>query len=133
MKESQSMKKLIQTENAPHAVGPYSQGIAIESDKLIFTAGQIPFRPETNQMVNGGIEEQTERVIQNLKAILEAGGSGLDRVVKTTVFLKRMSDFQVMNQVYEKYFSDQPPARSTVEVSALPKGALIEMECIAVQ
>lgn len=127
------MKKLIQTENAPRAVGPYSQGIAIESGKLIFTAGQIAFHPETNQMVDGGIEEQTERVIQNLEAILEAGGSGLDRVVKTTVFLKRMGDFQAMNQVYEKYFSDQPPARSTVEVSALPKGALIEMECIAVQ
>jgi 2-iminobutanoate/2-iminopropanoate deaminase len=127
------MKKLIQTENAPRAVGPYSQGIVIESTKLIFTAGQIPFHPETNQMVGGGIEEQTERVIQNLKAVLEAGGSGLDRVVKTTVFLKRMSDFQAMNQIYEKYFSDQPPARSTVEVSALPKGALIEIECVAVQ
>jgi 2-iminobutanoate/2-iminopropanoate deaminase len=127
------MKQLIQTDLAPRAVGPYSQGIVTESTELIFTAGQIPFHPETNQMVEGGIEEQTERVIQNLKAVLEAGGSGLDRVVKTTVFLKRMSDFQAMNQIYEKYFSDQPPARSTVEVSALPKGALIEMECVAVQ
>jgi 2-iminobutanoate/2-iminopropanoate deaminase len=127
------MKKLIQTDQAPKAIGPYSQGVSIESGKLIFTAGQIPFHPETNQMVDGGIEEQTERVIQNLKAILEAGGSGLDRVVKTTVFLKQMGDFQAMNSIYEKYFSDNPPARSTVEVSALPKGALIEMECVAVQ
>jgi 2-iminobutanoate/2-iminopropanoate deaminase len=127
------MKKLIQTDQAPKAIGPYSQGVSIESGKLIFTAGQIPFHPETNQMVDGGIEEQTEQVIQNLKAILEAGGSGLDRVVKTTVFLKQMSDFQAMNLIYEKYFSNNPPARSTVEVSALPKGALIEMECVAVQ
>jgi 2-iminobutanoate/2-iminopropanoate deaminase len=127
------MKKLIQTDQAPKAIGPYSQGVSIESGKLIFTAGQIPFHPETNQMVDGGIEEQTEQVIQNLKAILEAGGSGLNRVVKTTVFLKQMGDFQAMNSIYEKYFSDNPPARSTVEVSALPKGALIEMECVAVQ
>ena len=127
------MKKLIQTDHAPRAIGPYSQGVSIESGKLIFTAGQIPFHPGTNQMVEGGIEEQTERVIQNLKAILEAGGSGLDRVVKTTVFLKHMEDFQAMNRVYEKHFHENPPARSTIEVSALPKGALIEMECVAVQ
>jgi 2-iminobutanoate/2-iminopropanoate deaminase len=127
------MKKLIQTDRAPKAIGPYSQGVSIESGKLIFTAGQIPFHPGTNQMVDGGIEKQTEQVIQNLKAILEAGGSGLDRVVKTTVFLKQMGDFQAMNSVYEKYFSSNPPARSTVEVSALPKGALIEIECVAIQ
>jgi 2-iminobutanoate/2-iminopropanoate deaminase len=127
------MKKLIQTEKAPRAVGPYSQGISIESGKLIFTSGQIPLDPQTGEMVDGGIEEQIERVIQNLKAVLEAGGSGLDRVVKTTVFLKHMGDFQVMNRVYEKHFKNNPPARSTIEVSALPKGALIEMECVAVQ
>jgi 2-iminobutanoate/2-iminopropanoate deaminase len=126
------MKKVIQTENAPRAVGPYSQGIFIESGKLVFTAGQIPLDPKTGLMVEGGIEAQTELVIQNLKAVLEAGGSSLDRVVKTTVFLKHIDDFQSMNRVYEKYFSENPPARSAVEVSALPKGALIEMECMAV-
>jgi 2-iminobutanoate/2-iminopropanoate deaminase len=126
------MKKVIQTENAPRAVGPYSQGIYIQSDKLVITAGQIPLDPKTGLMVEGGIEAQTEQVIQNLKAVLEASGSGLNRVVKTTVYLKHIDDFQPMNRVYEKYFSENPPARSAVEVSALPKGALIEMECMAV-
>jgi 2-iminobutanoate/2-iminopropanoate deaminase len=125
------MKQVIQTDQAPKAVGPYSQGIVAESDKWIFTAGQIPLDPETGQIVEGGIEEQTDRVIQNLKAVLEAGGSDLDRVVKMTVFLRHMDDFQTMNRVYQSYFSENPPARSAVEVSALPKGALIEMECVA--
>lgn len=127
------MQRVIQTDLAPRAVGPYSQGILITSDKWIWTAGQIPLDPETGHMVEGGIEAQTDRVIQNLKAVLEAGGSGLDRVVKTTVFLKRLDDFKAMNRVYQNYFSVNPPARSTIEVSGIPGGALIEMECIAIQ
>jgi 2-iminobutanoate/2-iminopropanoate deaminase len=127
------MQRVIQTDLAPRAVGPYSQGILVASDQWIWTAGQIPSDPETGRMVEGGIEAQTERVIQNLKAILEAGGSGLDRVVKTTIFLKRLDDFKAMNRVYQRYFSENPPARSTVEVSAIPGGALIEMECVAIQ
>jgi 2-iminobutanoate/2-iminopropanoate deaminase len=127
------MQRVIQTDLAPRAVGPYSQGILVASDQWIWTAGQIPSDPETGRMVESGIEAQTERVIQNLKAILEAGGSGLDRVVKTTIFLKRLDDFKAMNRVYQRYFSENPPARSTVEVSAIPGGALIEMECVAIQ
>lgn len=125
-------KEEIATGSAPAAIGPYSQ--AIRTGNLIFTAGQIPLNPVNGQVVAGGIAEQTARVFENLKAILEAGGSRLDRAVKATVYLKDFNDFMVMNAVYEKYMSKDgaaPPARTTVEVSRLPKDVLIEIELVA--
>ena len=124
-------KIIVKTDNAPDAIGPYSQGIFIESKNLVFTAGQIALDPNTNFLIEGDIESQTKRVLENLKAILEAAGTGLDKVIKTTVFLKNMDDFPRMNGVYEKYFNENPPARSAVEVNRLPKEALIMIECIA--
>jgi 2-iminobutanoate/2-iminopropanoate deaminase len=118
--------------SAPAAIGPYSQ--AIRTGNLIFTAGQIALDPATGQLVPGGIAEQTTRVVLNLKAILEAAGTSLDRVVKTTVFLKNFDDFAAMNAVYGSYLGPEgvaPPARSTVEVSRLPKDALVEIEVVA--
>lgn len=120
--------KKIFTENAPKAIGPYSQAIVFE--KLVFCAAQIGLNPENGLLVEGGIEAQTEQVCKNLKAVLEASGSSIENVLKTTVFLKNMADFQAMNVVYEKFFIGKP-ARATVEVSALPKNALVEIECIA--
>ena len=113
------MKKVIATEKGPKAIGPYSQ--AIEANGFIYTAGQIPFDPATGQLVGGNIAEQTTRVMENLKAIVEAAGSSLDQTVKATVFLKDMNDFTAMNEVYGRYFAKNPPARSTVEVSRLPR------------
>ena len=124
-------KTIVKTDNAPEAIGPYSQGIIVDSTRLIFTAGQIPLDPKTGYPVRHDIEVQTKQVIENLKGVLEAAGTGLDKVVKTTVFLKNMDDFPKMNRVYEKYFGGNPPARSAVEVSKLPKDVLIEIECIA--
>jgi len=120
---------VIETEKAPQAVGPYSQGIC--TGEMLFTAGQIALDPYSGQLVAGEIEDQTHRVLQNLAAILEAAGSSLDSVVKVTVFLTDMSLFKRMNTVYSEYFVRTPPARSTVEVSALPLGAQIEIECVA--
>ncbi len=125
------MKKIVSTAAAPAAIGPYNQGIITSGASLVYTAGQIPLHPETGEMVNANIEEATERVLQNLKAVLEAAGSGLENVVKVTVFMVDLGDFARMNEIYGRYFSDNPPARSAVQVSALPKGALIEMEAIA--
>ena len=122
-------KKIIQTEKAPKAIGPYSQAIQIES--LVFTAGQIGLDPATSEFVEGGVEEQTRQVLTNLRNVLEAAGSGLNYVVKTTVFLKDMNDFPKMNAIYAEFFSGAYPARSTVAVAALPKGALVEIEAIA--
>jgi 2-iminobutanoate/2-iminopropanoate deaminase len=122
-------RTIVQTPAAPPAIGPYSQ--AIVAGDLIFCSGQIPLDPATGEIVEGGIEEQTHRVLKNLRAVLESAGSGLDHVLKTTVFLKRMDDFAAMNAVYATYFPDAPPARSTVEVSRLPRNVLIEIECIA--
>jgi 2-iminobutanoate/2-iminopropanoate deaminase len=125
-------KQALATPAAPAAIGPYSQAIRVGN--LIFTAGQIPLDPATGNVVASGITEQTTQVLENLKAILEAGGSGLDRAVKTTVFLKDMSDFAAMNAVYAVYLGGEgkhPAARSTVEVSRLPKDVLIEIELIA--
>ena len=122
-------KRVIHTDNAPKAIGPYSQAIHIGS--LIYTAGQIPLDPATMEFVPGGIEEQTRQVIANLRNVLEAAGSSLAHVVKTTVFLKDMNDFAKMNAVYAEAFSENPPARSTVAVAGLPKGALVEIEVIA--
>lgn len=124
-------KIVVKTDKAPDAVGPYSQGISVESSRLVFTAGQIALDPDTNVLVEGDIELQTKRVLENLKAILESAGTGMENVVKTTVFLKDMNDFIRMNQVYETYFSGNPPARSAVEVTRLPKEALIMVECVA--
>ena len=122
-------RTIVQTPAAPPAIGPYSQ--AIVSGNLIFCSGQIPLDPATGEIVEGGIEEQTHRVLKNLRAVLESAGSGLEQVLKTTVFLKRMDDFAAMNAVYATYFPDAPPARSTVEVARLPRNVLIEIECIA--
>ena len=121
--------KTISTPNAPAAIGPYSQGrIACN---LLFSAGQIPLIPETMEMVTGPIEAQTERVLKNLDAVLEAAGTSWERVVKTTVFLTDLADFAAFNAVYEKHLGEAKPARSTVQVAALPKGAKVEIELIA--
>lgn len=120
--------KTIETQNAPSAIGPYSQ--AIITEKYIFTSGQIPLNPATGDLIDGGIIEQTEQVIKNLSAVLETAGSDLNKVVKTTCFLKNIVDFSVFNEIYAKRFSGKP-ARSCVEVAALPKGVLVEIEAIA--
>jgi 2-iminobutanoate/2-iminopropanoate deaminase len=125
-------KNVIATEKAPAAIGPYSQGV--RAGNLIFTAGQIALDPVSGEVVTGGIAEQTTRVLENLKAILEAGGSSLAKVVKSTVFLKDFNDFAAMNKVYGAYLGAdgvQPPARTTVEVARLPKDVLVEIELVA--
>ncbi|MEK4797456.1 RidA family protein [Thermoactinomyces sp. FSL K6-2592] len=121
------MKK-VQTDKAPQAIGPYSQ--AVETGDWIFTSGQIPLTPD-GKLVAGGIEEQTRQVLENLKSVLEAAGSGLEHVVKTTIFLRDMNQFQTVNEIYGGYFKEHQPARSCVEVSRLPKDVLIEIEVIA--
>ena len=123
------MKKPIQTHRAPAAIGPYSQAIA--SGPWVFCSGQIPIDPATGETETGGIEAQTRRVLENLKAVLEEAGTGLDRVVKTTVFLADLADFAAMNAVYGGFFPDVPPARSTVQVAGLPRGVAIEIEAVA--
>ena len=122
-------KKIVSTEKAPKAIGPYSQ--AIRTENLLFTAGQIGLDPDTMEIVEGGIEAQTRRVLTNLKHVLETADSGLNFVVKTTVFLQDMADFAKMNAIYAEFFPENPPARSTVQVAGLPKGALVEIECVA--
>ena len=122
-------KKIISTEKAPKAIGPYSQ--AIRTENLVFTAGQVGLDPATMELVEGGVESQTRQVLTNLKHVLESADSGLNFVVKTTVFLMDMSDFSIMNSVYAEFFPENQPARSTVQVAALPKGALVEIECVA--
>lgn len=124
-------REMIQTDQAPAAIGPYSQGVVICSGKLVFTAGQIPVDPQTGELVKGGIEEQTRRVLENLSAVLKAAGTDLKHAVKTTVFLKDMNDFVKMNGVYDTFFPENPPARSAVEAARLPKDVLIEIECVA--
>jgi 2-iminobutanoate/2-iminopropanoate deaminase len=125
------IRERISTAQAPAAIGPYSQAIRF-SGTLVFTAGQIPLDPATGNVVAGGIREQTEQVMRNLDAILRAAGSSLAQVVKTIVFLKNFDDFTAMNEVYGRYFPGDPPARSTVEVSRLPKDVMVEIECFAV-
>lgn len=122
-------KKIVSTEKAPKAIGPYSQAIRIAD--LVFTAGQVGLDPASMEIVEGGIETQTSQVLTNLKHVLEAADSGLNFVVKTTVFLQDMNDFAAMNAIYARFFPENPPARSTVAVAALPKGALVEIECVA--
>ena len=122
-------RETVHTDQAPKAIGPYSQ--AIKTNGFVYTAGQIPIDPATGELVTGGITAQTRQVMENLKAVLQAAGSSLDQVVKATVFLKQMSDFAAMNDVYAKYFGGAKPARSTVAVAELPRGALVEIDLIA--
>ena len=122
------MKQVLNTENAPIALGPYSQGI--KAGCLIFLSGQLGLDPKTNDFAAGGVAEQTRQALTNLKHVIESAGSSLNNVVKTTVFLKDMNDFQAMNTVYGEFFKTEPPARSTVQVAALPKNGLVEIEAI---
>ncbi len=124
-------KKPVQTEAAPKALGPYAQ--AIVAGGMVYCAGQIPLDPATGNIVPGGVAEQTAQVLKNLRAVLKAAGSDLDRAVKTTVFIKNMNDFAAMNEVYgrQEYFGPNPPARSTVEVARLPRDVLVEIEVVA--
>lgn len=124
------MKKIISTTDAPAAVGPYSQ--AVRSGNFVFCSGQIPLDPKSAQMVQGDITAQTRRVMENISAVLRAEGLMFDNIVKTTIFLTNLADFQTMNELYGSYFKSDPPARSTVQVAALPKGASVEIEVIAV-
>lgn len=121
-------KKVIQTDKAPKAIGPYSQ--AIRTPTFIFTAGQIGLDPATGELVAGGVDEQTRQVLKNLQNVVEAAGSSMANVVKTTVFLKDMNDFPKMNSIYAEFFGENPPARSTVAVAGLPKGGLVEIEAV---
>jgi 2-iminobutanoate/2-iminopropanoate deaminase len=123
------MRYVIETTDAPKAIGPYSQ--AIKAGGLVFTAGQIAIDPETGQVVAGDIKAQTERVCENLKAILEAAGTELEKVVRSTVYLRSMADYAGMNEVYGRYFKGDPPARSTVAVVGLPRDVLVEIDVIA--
>lgn len=123
------MKQIIATDRGPKAIGPYSQ--AVKANGFLFVSGQVCLDPKTQQLVEGDISKQTERVMENLKGIVEAAGSSLDHAVKTTVFLSDMNDFAAMNAVYGKYFPSDPPARATVQVSRLPKDVKVEIELIA--
>ena len=123
------MREIISTDRAPGAIGPYSQ--AIKTGGMVFCSGQIPTDPATGEFVSDDVVEQTEQVLKNLTAVLEAAGSGLDKVVKTTVFLADMADFAAMNEVYGRYFNENKPARATVQAARLPKDARVEIECIA--
>lgn len=123
------MRQVIATDNAPKAIGPYSQ--AIKANGFLFVSGQIAFDPATQQIIDGDVAAQTDRVLQNLSAILTAAGSSLAQVVKTTVFLKYMDNFGAMNEVYARYFGDAPPARSTVAAAGLPRDVLVEIDVIA--
>lgn len=122
-------KQIVHTDDAPAAVGPYSQAVKI--GELVYTAGQIPLDPATGKMVEGDVQAQTDRALQNLQAVLKEAGSSLKNVVKTTVFLQDMGDFAAMNAVYDRYFDKKPPARSAVQVAALPLGAQVEIEAVA--
>ena len=124
------MKEIVATERAPRAIGPYSQ--AVRSGNFLFVSGQIPIDPATGEFVAGGITEQTEQVMRNVSAILEAAGAGLQQVVKTTVFLADMDDFTAMNEVYGRFFGEDPPARATVQAARLPRDARVEIEAIAI-
>ena len=125
------MREIVATETAPQAIGPYSQAIRIGD--FVFTSGQIPIDPQTGVFVEGGIAEQTEQVLCNLAEVLRAAGTNLEGVVKTTVFLADMDDFAAMNEVYGRYFSNEPPARSTVQAARLPRDARVEIDVIAVK
>ena len=123
------MREVVATENAPKAIGPYSQ--AIKANGFVFLSGQTPLDPATQQLVAGGVAEQTERTMKNLEAILQVAGSSMDNVVRCSVFLKDMNDFAAMNEVYGKFFRSNPPARTTVQAARLPKDCLVEIDAIA--
>ena len=123
-------REVIRTDGAPQPIGPYVQAVRV--GQFVFTAGQIPLDPTSGRVVEGGIEEQTERVLENLKAILEAAGSSLSRVVRTTCFLADLEDFATFNRIYAMYFGENPPPRTTVQAARLPAGALVEIDCIAI-
>jgi len=125
-------RKIISTSKAPEAIGPYSQAVHLPGQGLVFTAGQIPIDPANGEISGPSIQVQARQALDNLKAVLVAAGSEMTDVVKTTVYLKNMDDFMAMNQIYAEYFPDNPPARSAVEVSRLPRNVLIEIECVAV-
>jgi 2-iminobutanoate/2-iminopropanoate deaminase len=122
-------KKIIYTKSAPDPIGPYSQ--AVQFENLVFTSSQIAINPETNTLIDGDVEDQTRQVLDNLRAVLELANASLDTVIKTTIFLKNMDDFVRVNTIYEQYFGQSVPARSTVEVARLPKDVLVEIDCIA--
>lgn len=123
------MKEIIHTDSAPKAIGPYSQAVAW--NELVFLSGQIPLDPATGALVEGGIEEQTARVMENLKAVLAAAGAGFDTVLKTTIYVKDLGDFAKVNEIYGRYFPSNPPARATVEVARLPRDVRVEVDAIA--
>lgn len=123
------IKEIISTKKAPAAIGPYSQAIKIGN--LVFTSGQLPIVSETGEIISNDVRKATERSIENLKAILEGAGSSLDKVIKTVIFLKDMNDFAIVNEVYEKYFTSNQPARSCVQVAKLPKDGILEIEAVA--
>ena len=123
------MKKIILSDAAPAPIGPYSQ--AVECQGFVFCSGQIPLDPKTNQMVTGSVADQAEKVMKNIEGLLQSAGLGFDHIVKTTIFLVSMDDFSTVNEVYGKYFKKDPPARSTIAVAALPKGARVEIEVLA--
>ena len=126
------MKTIIQTGDAPDAIGPYSQGVRARASDFLFLSGQIGLDPKTGELVPGDIEVQTERVLRNLEGVLLAGGGSLDQVVKTTIYLTNMDEFPRVNKVYGRFFGESLPARATVGVSSLPKGALVEVDALAV-
>lgn len=125
-----TVKEIVATDKAPRAIGPYSQ--AVRAGQMLFASGQIPIDPATGEFVAGGIAEQTEQVMRNLSAVIEASGASLNQVVKTTVFLADMDDFTAMNEVYGRFFTENPPARATVQAARLPRDARVEVEAIAV-
>jgi len=125
------MRTTIQTTDAPNAIGPYVQAVRVTVSDFVFLSGQIPLDPKTGELVKGDIEIQTRQVLKNLKAVLSAAGTSLENIVKTTIYLRNIDDFPIVNQVYGKFFWENPPARATIEVSALPKGALVEIEAVA--
>ncbi|MCP3980433.1 MAG: RidA family protein [bacterium] len=125
------MREVIRTAEAPAAVGPYSQGVVAAG--LVWVSGQIPFDPATGRMVEGGIEAQTERVMLNVGAVLEAGGSGFDKLIRATIYLTDLGDFEAVNAVYARFFSGEPPARACVEVSRLPKGVAVEIDAVGLR
>ena len=121
-------RKVISTNAAPAAIGPYSQAVA--ANGFVFCSGQVPFVPETGELLSGSIAQETERCMRNLEAVLREAGSGLDRIVKTTIYVTDMDDFGEVNEAYGSFFTEAPPARATVGVAALPKGARVEIECV---
>jgi 2-iminobutanoate/2-iminopropanoate deaminase len=125
------MRETVTTDHGPKAIGPYSQ--AVRANGFVFVSGQVALDPKTQQLIEGGIAQQTERVMENLKGIVEASGSTMAKVVKTTVFLTDMNDFSTMNEIYGRYFPSHPPARATVQVSRLPKDVRVEIEVVALQ